>query len=190
VNWVVHSWPLKELGRGSRRMYCDWEMVDRIRADGIGMLVPDVQAFREFATLLQLKARLQMADGQYGDAVTTLRTGITLGRHIAEAPTLIQGLVGMAIISLMLKEVEEMAQHPNAPNLYWALSNLPTPLTTLRRGLEGERIFLYATFPVLEEMDKRPLTVKEQEQVLQMTRALAADGPGAMSTVISVAAVA
>jgi hypothetical protein len=38
---------------------------------------------------------------------------------------------------------------PTSPNLYWALASLPRPLVTLRRSMEGERVFLYGSIPSL-----------------------------------------
>ena len=38
--------------------------------------------------------------------------------------------------------LEEMIQQPGSPNLYWALADLPTPLVSLRAGIQGERMFV------------------------------------------------
>jgi hypothetical protein len=103
---------LREVGRAARRAYCDWELTERARQEGIGLLLPDVQAMRTFATLLAVRARLEMAHGHYDKAVYTLQTGFALARDVSQGPTLIQSLVGIAIASQMAAQLEELLQAP------------------------------------------------------------------------------
>jgi hypothetical protein len=138
---------LKEIDRGARRTYCDWELNQRVREEGIGLNLPDVQAFREMATLLKLRARQELLDGQYDKAARTLQTGLALARHAADGPTLIHSLVGVACSQIMLSVVDDWVERPGAPNLYWALTYLPRPLISIRNGLEGERLFVDWLFP-------------------------------------------
>ena len=35
-----------------------------------------------------------------------------------------------------------MLEQPGCPNLYWALTNLPSPLIPLEKGMEGERMIV------------------------------------------------
>jgi hypothetical protein len=142
---------LKEVDRAARRAFCDWEMTPRIREDGIGLLLPDVQSMREFARMLAVRARLELADGQFDQAAYTFQTGLQMGRHIGDAPTLIQALVGAATTAVMLQQVEEWVRTPDAPNLYWALTNLPQPYIDLRKPLQGERILIDSLFPGMRE---------------------------------------
>jgi hypothetical protein len=66
-----------------------------------------------------------------------------MSRHLSEHPTLIGDLVGIALASVAIGPLEEMLEQPGSPNLYWALTNLPTPLIPLDKGVEGERAFIY-----------------------------------------------
>jgi hypothetical protein len=133
--WVLDAPYLREVDRAARRAYCDWEMTERVRKEGIGVLLPDIQGMREFGRLLALRARFQMHDGKLNQAHYTLQTGFALSRHVSDAPMIIQSLVGNAIGQVMLVEVEEWVQRPDAPNLYWALTNLPRPFIDLRKPL-------------------------------------------------------
>jgi hypothetical protein len=146
-NWAA----LKEVDRAARRAYCDWEMVPRVREDGIGLLLPDVQSMREYARWLAVRARLELADGHFDRAAHTLQTGLQLGRHLCDAPTLIHALVGAAVTAVMLNQVEEWVRTPGSPNLYWALSGLPQPYIDLRKPLEGERILMDYLLPGFRE---------------------------------------
>ncbi len=156
LKFVLHSAALKEIDLAARRAYCDWEMLDRLRKEGIGMLMVDIQSFRTFASLLVARARFQMLDKKFDDAIYTLQTGFQFGRHVSAGPTVIQSLVGTAITALMTGEVEQLMQQPGAPNLYWALTNLPRPFIDLHTPLEGEKIFIDSYFPGWRDMLKDP----------------------------------
>jgi hypothetical protein len=151
----------------ARRESCDWEMTSRIRKEGIRMLVPDVQGFREYSILLAMRSRLELADRDYAKAAYTLQTGFALGRHVGEAPNAISALVGKATCHNMLSRVEEWIQIPDAPNLYWALTNLPRPLIDLRKPLEGEKLMLEAEFPDLRTLETEPLSLQEQQRLMK-----------------------
>ena len=82
---------------------------------------------------MALKARLEIADRKFDEAIHTLQTGYALARHVGQGGTLIHGLVGIAIGQLMSARVQELVQQPGVPNLYWALTALPQPLIDLAR---------------------------------------------------------
>src|SRR5204862_866777 len=76
----------------------------------------------------------------------TAKTMFAMSRHMGEHPTIIGALVGIAIASIAIGPLEEMLEQPGCPNLYWALTNLPSPLVPLDRGLEGERLLMLGEF--------------------------------------------
>ena len=171
-SWVLDSHQLREVDLAARREYCDWQLTERIKKEGIGLLLPDVQSLRQFAVLLAYRARLLIAAGQYDQAIYTLRTGMAMGRHVAEAPTFINALVGVAISQLMLKQLEDLIQAPNSPNLYWALSELPVPYINLRSSMQAEKIFLQATIPLLRDIGTTPWTAQQQATIRDQLRFL------------------
>jgi hypothetical protein len=152
LEWLRTVWFLKEVDRAARRAYCDWELIDRLREDGIGLVLPDMQELRNFAALLRGRARLELLDGRFDQAARTLQTGAGLGTDLAQAPLLISNLVGIAVCNQMLDTVEDWVQRPDSPNLYWALTDLPRPLVDLRKGLEGERLTVDSLLPGYREM--------------------------------------
>jgi hypothetical protein len=148
----VRDWnALKEVDRAARRAYCDWELTPRVREDGVMLLLPDIQSMRQFTSYLKIRAKLELADLQFDKAAYTLQTGFQMGRHVAHAPTLIQALMGAAAAAVMLSEVEEWAQTPGSPNLYWALTELPQPFIPLRIPYQGEKLFIDNLFPGYRE---------------------------------------
>lgn len=162
-NWSM----LKEVDRAARRAYCDWEMAPRVREDGARLLLPDLQGIREFARYLKIRCKLELANRQFGSAIQTLQTGMQLGKHVSDNPTLIQALVGIAITAVSLSEVEDWIQTPGSPNLYWALTTLPQPYIDLRKSYEGERLFMDNLFPgfreALADPSKPPAMILPEE---------------------------
>ncbi|MBN2477646.1 MAG: hypothetical protein JXB62_23765 [Pirellulales bacterium] len=136
------------------RQHCDWQL-PLGEMDFISILLPELQPMRSIARLLALKARLQIADGEFDEAIRTLQTGYAMGRHMKDGQTLIHGLVGIAICRMMSEEVQLLIQQPKAPNMYWALTSLPRPLVDLRRAAETEMNLLYYTFPELRQIDDK-----------------------------------
>jgi hypothetical protein len=171
IGWVRDSSLLKEMDRAARRQYCDWDLVTRAREEGLGMLLPDIQSFRSFAPLLAVRARIELADGNFEQAEHSLQTGMALGRHLGDSPTLIQSLVAAAITTAILDQVEEWIRTPNSPNLYWALANLPQPFVDLRKAYQGERMLIDNLLPGFREdlanRSAEPMTTTKLEALRQ-----------------------
>jgi len=144
---------LDDLDLAARRETCDWQLPLGER-DIISLLLPEVQRVRSFARLLVLQARLQTAEGRFDEAIRTLQTGYSMGRHIAAGPTLVNGLVGIAVCGIMSEQLRELIQQPGAPSLYWAMTSLPRSLIDMREATETEMNFLLLAFPRFRELDE------------------------------------
>jgi len=120
------------VSQGAKCKNCNWP------AFVPGTMVASLSEYRQLAFLLCLKARLQIAQGQYDKAIETIRTGLAMAKHIGEAPTIIQGMTGIAIATQMLRPVEDLAQVKGSPNLYPALSALPRPLVNIELPISSE----------------------------------------------------
>ncbi len=99
---------------------------------------------RTLARALAVRFRSEIASGRIDDAIRTAQTMFAMAHQLGEHPTLIGDLVGIAIASIAIPPLEEMVQQPDCPNLYWVLTNLPDPIVPIKRGLEGERLTLWA----------------------------------------------
>ena len=71
----------------------------------------------------------------------------------ASSSTLIQMLISAAMTQMMAVPLEDLIQAPAAPNLYWALANLPRPFLDLAPAMEGEKHVLEKEFPQLKTID-------------------------------------
>jgi hypothetical protein len=165
------KWKIDEIKRASQCEYCDWEVP--IREDGIYTLLAEVQQTRSYARLLSPYARLQIVEGKYDDAIQTLRAGYALGRHVADGPTIVHNLVGCAIVNVMSEDVRELIQRPGAPNLYWALTDLPRPIIDFRSGTYAEYDCIYVNFPELRNLETKEVAPEEWRIILHQTMAKA-----------------
>ncbi len=118
------------------------------------ILLPEPQQMRSSGGWWP-RARMQIADGQYDDAVETLKTGYALSRHVAAGPTLIHALVGMAIADMMNRQIEDLIQQPGAPNLLGGPRYRGRSSTSARYGGREEcPLFLYPMLQDLERTDR------------------------------------
>ncbi len=122
---------------------------------------------RQLIWLLGVRCRLQMAEDRYEDAAETLQIGFALACHLCESDSALSNLVGIALASIMVNHVEEWVQTPGSPNLYWALTALPRPLTNLRRTYEQEFGIIPRSFPTLRRLRRETLTVGQAEELVK-----------------------
>src|SRR5262249_60215497 len=108
----------------------------KLKVDGISLLVPDLQAMRQPANALKVRFRAEVALGRFDDALRTAKTMFALSRHVSEHPIYIGSLVAIAVANVAIGPLEEMLEQPGCPNLYWALTNLPRPFVSLNKATD------------------------------------------------------
>jgi hypothetical protein len=164
--------------RAARSEHCDWGLAEHARQQRYSLL-SESQALHELAGFLALRARLEAAEGHTARAIRTLQTGFALARHVGESPSVAGCLAGVEITATMIRELELLLSQEKAPNLYWALADLPRPFLDLRVPLEGERIRAYAHFPGLLDAANDPNAgAMRPEQVKAGVEALFRDFQG------------
>jgi len=146
---------LHHIELAAQRAHCQWDMP---LEDGYSLQLPALSVYRRIAFAMQLKIRLLIADGQLDQALEMLQHGLHMGQGIAQGPTVIQALVGISISALWLNEIESVMQISDAPNLYWALCALPSPLIDMYPSLEYEREVLFIEFPQLRNLETEVLS--------------------------------
>ncbi len=151
---------LHEIELASRCKDCDWRIEDR--PEGIGLL-PEVQGFRNVGTVLAVRARHEIAQGKWDDAARTLQTGYALAHHMGVGPTISHVLDGYAVARVMDEQVEAMIQQPGAPNLYWALTELPRPFLDPELSVEQESRMIDRMTPWVKRLDGPPMSEAEAQ---------------------------
>jgi hypothetical protein len=159
---------LRLADQAARRDHCEWELPPlTLQAVSSQPLEPEVQTVRLLASLLNLRVRLELAEGHPDKALHALQVGMALGRDIGKGPTAVHGLVGVAITMIMLGRVEEIMQQPQAPNLYWAITELPRPLVDLRMTLRSELGILGRSYPELGPLERGRLTGPQAQAIVE-----------------------
>ena len=164
---VGYSQAFRALDSAAKADRCDWELNSKMSVNNLDLLLPEAQTFRELARFQKLRVRVDLAQNDFDAAVRNLQTGFRLGKDVGEGPTLIQSLVGIAITSIFLHEVEQLIQRPNSPNLYWALTTLPRPLIDPRTALEGETRLFDNLFPNAKALEKGPVSADRANAILE-----------------------
>ncbi len=141
---------------------CKWPVpTDDQRVNVINILLPEINLMRQFSYLLAIEARVALYENRPIDALKSIKTGYALARHVSKGPFLVQGLVGCAIVGIMNSQLWEIMQHPDCPNLYWSLTELPSPFLDSRTMYETELAFVFSTVPDLRRIEKEKLTPEE-----------------------------
>jgi len=156
--------PLTDADYAARLDTPDWQILLKLKSDGMMLLLPDIQQMRTLWRALQVRCRAEIAAGKFNNAVVTLKTLFAMSRHHCEHPTLVANLVGFAISGAALRSLEEMVQQPGAPNLFWAESSLPSPLVGFASGLQGEWVIVEKEIEPLERHS--PMTDAELQRAI------------------------
>ncbi|MDV6028748.1 MAG: hypothetical protein F9B45_01265 [Phycisphaera sp. RhM] len=146
----VHSGVFGALQKAARSRHCDWQLLNT-DDPYFEILLPEVQRARSYARLIVLRVKYQIADKRFDDALESLQLGFALAKHVAQGDTLVCTLVAIGIEDMMADCLFDWVQQPDAPNLTWALAELPDPLVDLRPGLDAELIGLESTYPLFAQ---------------------------------------
>lgn len=119
-------------------------------------LLPEIQSFREVARIQSLRCRLAIAENRIDDAIEILGQQFAMANHLSQDSFFVSALVGCAIQGIANTDALYVAQHADAPNLYWAFAALPKPLIAMRQAYAFERDFLYQQVKVLREVSEKP----------------------------------
>jgi len=140
---------LESLEAASWRQYAGWRTPLRLSAD------PDynLQACELFGILLASKVRIDSASRDMSAASNAARIGLTLARHVSQGGTPGHALVALQIESAITRALLDFVQTPKAPNLYWSLRALPTPLVDFSQAWMAEASEIELSFPWISELE-------------------------------------
>ena len=160
---------LRQLERAAMRDSCNWNLdLQYLEGwDAISVSLGEFQRARDLARLLLMKARLEVAERRFDDALATLQVGYQLARDVAEPPTLINSLVGIAITTILNTVVRDWIDQPDSPNLYWALATRPRPFISVRRQFHFEAAFHERMFPVLRDPESAIRSADEWDRLIR-----------------------
>ena len=131
----------------------------------VDMSLPELGNMRSCARLLAMDAQYKAADGHIKEALEDIRDIRTMARHVGSEPTLISGLVSVAIDSLASETLETLlttGELPTGDDLR-SLSNpsMHSFQRTMNRCLSGEEALGLSVFGLMGSA--------EQMELLQFT---------------------
>lgn len=140
---------------GSRRRDSEWgTRWDTIRGpEAYAFLLPEVQSMRALGRMANLVNRKAIHERRYEDAIDTLRACYRLGADCGEQPIIVSTFVGVAITGIANSGVTDLIAAPDSPNLYWALSELPTPPVPMTETIATELTKGQQIFPFIEDAE-------------------------------------
>lgn len=124
---------LRLVARAARCNECNWHQWKP------GTQSANLSECRTLAFVIELWVTLEISRGGYEGAIAAMQTGFGMARHLGQAPIIVQAVIGAAVGGLMCRDVEQFVQQETAPNLYWALANLPKPIIDMEKSIESER---------------------------------------------------
>ena len=128
---------LKEVELAGRRVDCNWE--SPFGEMGWETLLPHLEPMLQgVGRLLWVRAHRQIEQGKTDEAIQTIRLGYEMADKIGREGTLVSALVALAVSGMMDDCVVELTSGPEAPNMFWALSELPRRQKALRHSLDVE----------------------------------------------------
>lgn len=144
------------LEEAAARLQCDFDRQLRTIENPSGYLLPEIQSMRDIVRLQAMRFLVAIAENRIDDAIKILGQMIAMGPHLSQDPLLVSNLVGAACVEIGMQQAHYLSEHVDAPNLYWAIAQLPNPLIDLRQSLDYEREFLFQQVKVLQEVDDTP----------------------------------
>lgn len=162
---------LAELERAEPLMQIDYDLrlTELSIAEMVGTLLPEFQTMRELARMVQLRARVAVAEKRWDDFARDMRIGFRLSEVAGfSSDLLISRLVGYAISSVMMSVVQDAIQDPECPNLYWALATLPDSLFEIRKAIEFESILTAKLTSGFSELPPTPIGPIRARELIRM----------------------
>lgn len=154
---------LTEMRRAAYRRHANWEY-PLTEAPAAGIRLPDLQGSRDFGRALAVWIRQQIVDDNVEEAREGILVGLSTARHYARTPFLIHQLVGYGHANFMAERLFELLQHPQCPNLYWAITVLPSPFLNVRQACEFERDVPRRSVDGLSDLD-RPRSPEQWQEL-------------------------
>jgi hypothetical protein len=160
-----------QLVEATSRRDCDFQLgLSEVRGpELIYILLEEFQRSREISRMLALRTRLEVAEKRFDDAVATMRMNYRLARDFGSAPFIVSGLIGIAEANMTNGTALEMLAQPGSPNLYWAFSELPSPLIDMRAAARFELDFGPRIFSLIHNAQTTTRSAEEWNRLLVQT---------------------
>lgn len=138
--WLqIHEYTLKEIGFAVRSNHCDWQLIPEEARDNWYFLhVSELQSCRALARLLAVKARVEIADGNFDKAIEAIQFCNKMAADVHRSKLIVGSMVGNSCAGIMQRPIQEFMQAKDSPSLYWPLATLPNEVTDVRQTVRNQ----------------------------------------------------
>ncbi|MCE9556584.1 MAG: hypothetical protein K8T91_24810 [Planctomycetes bacterium] len=148
----------------ARREYCRWDLAERDVEDPFNVVFPEVDKAQATVRVLGLMAKLQIAKGDFQEALDTLQISFQMMQDIGQGRFLGHKIYAGAKAETFTRVLEQLVATKGAPNLYWAVRDFPTPFVDLRGAWQNERGTVLMSIPELRDVRTAQLTAEQWQQ--------------------------
>ena len=143
------------VSRATRRKHCDWgyRLEELSGPIAIGISINGLQDTRMLSRTLALITKLAILDSRFDDAVDLMRMNYRLAENVGQETLVVASLIGLAQVGITNGNMIDFIAAADAPNMYWALRELPRPLVDIREAIRMESSIGLRIFPDIEEAD-------------------------------------
>jgi len=137
------------VARASRRRNCDWGYdLDELRGPiAIGILLDGLQDTRSVSRIIALQTKLAIFESRFDDAVDLMRMNYRLAENVGEVEAIVGNLIAIAETGITNNSMVDLIAAPDSPNMYWALTELPRPIVSVREALRMDIGLALRIFP-------------------------------------------
>ena len=143
--WVDrYSGVFDDMIRARNSAHCDWGILPDAGEDiaPFSIMMEEIQQLRAIARLLAVATRIAIFEKDYDTAIQHLQMGYKIAHDASQNKTLVASLVSISCALIMKEQQLSLMQQPDAPNLYWALVDLPDPIGQVRAAFRTELSWL------------------------------------------------
>lgn len=123
---------------GAKKSYADSIYLERIRRTGGNTPLGEIETLRDTMRDLYLQAQVMVRRGEFEKAFELVRSGFAVSRHVSTMSGDIPFRVSANFARYATDILRHMISRPDAPNLYWAIAQLPRPLLQTDKLMEIE----------------------------------------------------
>lgn len=156
---------LNDLVRAGRCELADWQLPIRDEPY-LQIALQQIQDCLQYSRILAARTRLDIANGDFENALKFSQAHFALARHVSDAEPFMHALGALSIQRRAQSALSDFVQQPDAPNLYWKLNHLPHPLISIDRAVDAELSSLQLTFPWLRDVIDQTATDEQWNQRL------------------------
>lgn len=148
----------------ARREYCHWDLAEREVEDPFNLVFPEIDKAQATVMALGLMAKLQIAKGDFQEALDTLQISYQMMQDIGQGRFLGHKIYACAKAETFTRVLEQLVATKGAPNLYWAVRDFPAPFVDLRGAWQNERGTVLMSIPELRDVRTAQLTAEQWQQ--------------------------